>query len=368
MWPLIFAGVSAASGLFSAIDSTTKLRAIKDKLDEIARYLDRLQAQLEYIEKQNVQILDELNALPKVISAIVLKIVAEALLDEKYASLYNIKLNIIKLNRGGDYRIKEQGWQTLSESLTYLFLYENRFEKILHLILYCEMALAVTRNEAQPFIKQLLDEKIDLVDALRANYLNDITSDLNGLKVKLDNAEYILSHNLNDGMSDFSALVYTAQPDRLRTIHYSDRVCKRHVDLCGESWEVCQDIPRTRDELDLPFQSARNNHCGSIEVLRNSISFKLLKMAELCDYLRSLTSYANRIDELKAISENVLLFHPSDQQLLGSSGEPFSAVEQMCYHSYFDDISGREKNLDQFVTDDEILGVFDQILRTCPPL
>src|SRR3954452_24746745 len=97
MWGLIFAGISAAASAFSAVDSALSNRSIIDSLSRVIHYLEQLDAKLDVVLQQNKEILRKLDELPRVVRAIVQEIVDVALLDERYATIQSIKLNITKL-------------------------------------------------------------------------------------------------------------------------------------------------------------------------------------------------------------------------------------------------------------------------------
>ncbi len=118
---LIFAGVSAAAGAFSAVDGFLSNRSIRDSLSKIIDYLKALDAKLDEVIRENKQILEKLDELPRVIRAIVQEIVDYALLDERYATIQAIKLNITTLKLDRKYRITEPGWRELAGAITYLF-------------------------------------------------------------------------------------------------------------------------------------------------------------------------------------------------------------------------------------------------------
>ncbi|MCK1366375.1 hypothetical protein [Bradyrhizobium sp. 62] len=309
MWGLIFAGISAAASAFSAVDSALSNRSIIDSLSRVIHYLEQIDAKLDVVLQQNKEILRKLDELPRVVRAIVQEIVDVALLDERYATIQSIKLNITKLKLGKSYRITEPGWRELSGTVTYLFLHENRISYLFRLILACELALAATRNEAKPFIIALLQGKLDLLRALETDFKQRLASELDTLKSMLDQTQYIVSHNLSNSLDDFSKLIYVKQPDRMRTIQYSERVCHTKIGHCGEEHEVCHDEPRQRQEPDTPFHSARDNFVSQIEQRRAIIIAMLNDLKNVRSVIAEFEKYLKRVNELHAHSPNVMLFH-----------------------------------------------------------
>ncbi|WP_128918014.1 hypothetical protein [Bradyrhizobium nanningense] len=371
MWGLIFAGVSAAAGAFSAVDGYLSNRAIRESLSKIIDYLKVLDTKLDEIVRQNKEILEKLDELPRVIRAIVQEIVDFALLDERYATLQAIKLNILELKLDRRYRITEPGWRELSEALTYLFLHENRISYLFKLILACELALAATRNQAQPFIVRLLKDKITLLHDLRDDYKNRISLELTMLKGMLDQTQYIAGHNLSENLDDFDKLTYAKQPDRLRTISYSERVCHWRSDHCGNDWEVCHDEPRTRQEPDTPFHAARDNLVGQIEQKKALIHEMLVQLRNLLSVVAQFENYLSKISGKKALSENVTLFHPrSGAKALSTDGQPaaLSAGEASEYGYYLDDVPALDpaKAKVASASATEVRGRFEEIQFRCP--
>lgn len=221
-WAIVIGAISAAAGLFNAVDEATSNRAIREKLDKVIDYLQAIDRKIDEIRAQNAEILRKLDELPKIVRAIVQEIVDIALLDERYTTLRDIHLNITTLRRDRDYRITQPGWKNLSLALTYLFDHENRISHIFRLISACELALATTRNQARPFIVALLKGKLALLHALKKDYEAAVSGELASLKAQLDNADYITHHNLNEHLVDFSQLNYGKQPNRQRTVQYID--------------------------------------------------------------------------------------------------------------------------------------------------
>lgn len=372
MWGLIFAGVSAAAGAFSAVDGYFSNRAMRESLAKIIDYLKVLDAKLDQVIAQNKAILEKLDELPRVIRAIVQEIVDFALLDERYATMHAIKLNILELKLDRKYRISEPGWRELSEALTYLFLHENRISYLFKLILACELALAATRNHAQPFIVRLLKDKLGLMHDLRDDYKNRIVGELNALKGMLDQTHFILSHNLKDDLADFGKLAYVKQPDRLRTISYTERVCHMRSDHCGNDWEVCHDEPRTRQEPDTPFHSARDSHVALIEQKRAMIGEMLEQFKNLQNVVSQFESYLARISKDKVASSSVMLFHPrSGAKVLAANSKvaALSTSEQAAYVDYLDDVPAQDAAGPARIAAanaPEVNGKFEEIQFRCP--
>jgi hypothetical protein len=381
MWGLVIAAIGAGASVFNAADEATSNRAIREKLDKVIDYLKQLDQKLEAIQAQNREILRKLDELPRIIRAIVQEIVDDALLDERYATLHSIKLNIVTLKLDKKYRITEPGWRELSNALTYLFLHENRISYLFRLILACELALAATRNQAQPFIRQLLQDKIALMKALRDDFIVRITIELKALKDLLDNTQFIASHNLSENLDDFAKLVFSKQPDRLRTVSFTDRECVTRHGRCGEEWEVCRDVTKTRQEPDTPFHTARDNHVALIEQRKQTLVQMLNQLSALSGMIQRFEKYLGRVTGLGVPFDGVVLFHARTEPVglaLGARvlaelevSANLSESEAAAYRYYYDDLpevpatldtrNSRELSLAKTST-----GIFETVVFRCP--
>lgn len=381
MWPIVIAAIGAAASVFNAVDEATSNRAVRDNLEKIIEYLKQLDQKLEVIQAQNREILRRLDELPRIVRAIVREIVDDALLDERYSTLHAIKLNIVTLKLDRKYRITEPGWRELSGAITYLFLHENRISYLFRLILACELALGATRNQAQPFIRQLLQDKIALLKALRDDYVVRITAELKGLKELLDNTQFIANHNLSESLDDFRKLTYAKQPDRLRTVSFTERECRIRHGRCGEEWEVCRDVTRTREEPDTPFHSARDNHVAVIEQRKAMISEMLGFLTSLSGVIQRFEKYLAKITGLGVPADGVILFHARNEPI----GMALSAVlmsgdadkaslneeEARAYSYYYDDLPEvpstlNTRTISSAVPSKSESGVFETVLFRCP--
>ena len=368
MWGLVIAGIGAGASLFNAIDEATSNRAIREKLDKLIGYITDLDRKVDVIHAQNLEILERLDALPKVVRAIVQEIVDEALLDERYASLHAIKLNITKLRLDREYRITAPGWRDLSSALTYVFMYENRISYLFRLILASELALGATRNYASPFIVSLLKQKIALLDALRDDYVARIEIDLQILKTLLDNTQYIASHNLSDDLAKFEELAFQKQPDRLRTVHYTVQECRTRVGHCGEVYDICRDVPRTREEPDTPFHTARDNHVAAVNLQIPVIAEKLSFLANLSGVIERFKNYLHRVSDLAVSSNEVVLFHQFSGAIPMAEGlAALSQEEEETYSDYYDGVPIITTALKAERVVPEVDGAFEVVLFRCPP-
>ena len=379
MWGLIIAGIGAAASLFNAVDEATSNRAIREKLDRIVEYLQALDQKLEIVLTQQKEILLRLDELPRLVRAIVQEIVDDAFLDERYASIQAIKLNITKLKLGKKYRITEPGWREFSNVLTYLFLHENRISYLFKLIFACELALVATRNQAKPFVVALLigsdgkGGKITLLKELRDGYIGHIALEIRTLKEMLDNTEYIASHNLSEALDKLENLSFVKQPDRNRTINYSVRECKQHSGgRCGEPYETCRDVPKSREEPDTPFHSGRDNHVGAINAKVAAIAVMLKQLANLSGVIQRFEEYLTRVNSLGISGGGVLLFHEYTPVTMIAASAPLSvaarsADEDKAYRDFYDDIATEAQLIEAAETKaHRVMGEVDGIFREYP--
>lgn len=371
MWALVIAGIGAAASTFNAIDEAVANRAIRKALKEIILYLNELNQKLDKVIAQNQEILRRLDELPRIIRAIVQEIVDEALLNERYAIIHTIKLNITTLNLDRHYRITAAGWKDLSSALTYLFLHENRISQLFRLILASELALAATRNHAKPFIQVLLEDKIYLLKALHNDYINTIVTELNALRGLLNNKEYIFTHNLSEDLDKFENLKYERQSDRLRTINYTERECQQKLGRCGETYEVCRDVAKSRQEADTPFHSARDNHIAVVAGKVGVISAMLIQLGYLSAIIKRLEKYLATVNSMAAASTEVLLFHEkAGARTISMRRElpTLSNEELRAYHYYSDDLPDAARDVLATRSNPAEEGAFAVVTGRCPDI
>jgi hypothetical protein len=372
MWALIFAGISATAGVFSAVDSALSNRSILDSLERIIHYLQDLDAKLDIVIEQNKEILRKLDELPKVIRAIVQEIVDVALLEERYATIISIKLNITTLKLDKNYRITEPGWRELSGAITYLFLHENRISYLFRLLLACELALAATRNQAKPFIVSLLKSKLELLKALDTDFMQRISGELDTLKAMLDQTQYIVSHNLSNNIDDFSKLTYVKQPNRTRTVDYMERVCVTRTGHCGEEHEVCHNETRQRQEPDTPFHSARDNLVGQIEQRRAVITQMLIELKNIRSVIAEFEKYLKRVQALAALGDTVMLFHSITPVRMSAKlaalnvNVTLTAEESEVMKAYYADAPRFDASVQALLSHREVDGRFAVLTAVCP--
>ncbi len=357
-WGVVVGAISAAAGIFNAVDEAIASRAIRQSLREIKDYLVNLDQKLDQIEAQNREILRKLDKLPEKIRLIVQEIVEIALLNERYAKLKDIELNILELGQRRRYRLNRHGWTELSGALTYLFLFENRLSQMFRLIAGCELALVATRNKARPIVVNWINEKVKLIEALRADLGDIIDEELSVLTNLLNSTKFIKSHNLSPNLPDFSQLNYEEQPNRTRTVNYTERVCRYFEDRCGERYEVCRDEPRSRQAPDTPFHNARDRHIAKVEAKRKEIASLLSRLGELVAVIKRFEQYLATVESFSVTDDVTVMFYhvtfPDDsfqtadvgamsEEMLASYGEYFDDLDALKPDSEFTDILETEE-------------------------
>lgn len=336
-WGLVFAGVSAVSGLFNAVDESQANRKIIANLNEIKNYLKDLKKSVRYIKQQNKEILLKLNELPIRIRQIVDEIVQTALLEERYSDLDDVRENFMTLRRWRRVSIRSQEWQRYSAGLNYIFDYENRISRLFDLIPLSEFALCITRNRAEPLIILRLEQKIQNLDDLIDEFKKRIEVDLEKLLLDLNNINYISSHNLSEELDDFKNLVFTKVSDRTITERY----------FVSETYQHCtsghrpgdgpdchfrtRQVPRHRTVPDKKFHISRDNFVQKIGDQINLISQDILSFSQIVTVTNSLKNYRNLLSQ-KSIEEIIknakpLLFFDNDSTEVVDSTEEFDINE-----------------------------------------
>lgn len=305
-WPLIFAGISAASGAFSAFDGFRSNRRIRQDLEQIKKYLIGLQRSVEELKAQNVEILRQLDLLPERIGRIVEEIVAVALLQERYSVISDVRDNFLILNGGRGYNIKDAEWTRYSEAMTYLFRYEHRLQRTFDLINVCEVALIITKERAKPMVALRVDEKLHQLQALKDNLERLLITKIEKLKIDLSNTTYIASHNLTPNLGDFNALAYQKHPDRTRTENYTVRKCEPRGGgggmYGGGGGTECWNENHTRQVPDQAFHNARDRHVAQIEIQVVDIKKDIKEFTYLTLLVSSLSQYRHVISS-KGLTE-----------------------------------------------------------------
>ncbi|WP_299278945.1 hypothetical protein, partial [uncultured Psychroserpens sp.] len=331
-WGLVFSGVSAASGLFNAIDESHANRKIRADLNLIKDYLKNLKKTLQQVKIQNEEILLKLDELPEKIRQIVEEIVQTALLEERYSDLDDVRENFLTLRRWKRVSIRSQEWQRYSSSMNYVFDHENRISRLFELINICEFALCITRNRAKSLVILRLDQKIESISLLVDEFKESIESNLDKLKIDLDKTKYILSHNLSPDLSDFNNLNFKKQPNKTKTERYHVQECewrRRSGGPRGERddmYRYCENIAKTRQVPDVTFHNARDKHIAKINSEISKIRIQISQFAELNAVLKALGNYRNRIsfksfDEINQNDKALILIDNPDSEAQISKNE-----------------------------------------------
>ncbi|WP_330442376.1 hypothetical protein [Flavobacterium sp. C4GT6] len=323
-WGLVFAGVSAASGLFNAIDESHANRRIIADLNEIKNYLKDLKKTLRLVQQQNEEILNKLNELPEQIRQIVDEIVSTSLLEERYSYINDVWENFLVLRRWRRVGIRSDEWRRYSDAMNYIFDHENRVSKLFNLISICEFALCITRGRTKSLVILRLDQKSETIKLLSDDYETKINSLLDKLKIDLDNTNYIVSHNLSANLNDIENLTFQQHPNRLKTENYTERVCetRRSGGRLDRMYTVCRNEHRTRQVTDTAYNNARDNHVKSINSQIAFIKDQIKHFAELCAVYKTLVNYRQRISN-KSLNEvfteeNSVYFTKDDQVALSN--------------------------------------------------
>jgi hypothetical protein len=311
VWGLVFAGVSAASGLFNAIDESRANRRIVADLSEIKKYLKELRKSIRFVKLQNEEILLKLDELPDRITRIVVTVVSNALLEERYSDLDDIRENFITLRRWSRVSLRGREWSRFSNSMNYVFDHENRISRLLDLITISEFALCITRNRAKSIVILRLDNKIESLDNLKNEFQDRIENQLEKLLIDLNNTKYVKSHNLSPELEEFENLIFEKQPNRNKTEYYNQRVC-RDVNIGGPAGRVtrCRNERKSRQIPDTQFHNSRDNYINNINQTIAFIKQQVIEFGQLSSVLNCLINYRNDILGGKSIDKIIELEEP----------------------------------------------------------
>lgn len=323
-WSLVFAGVSAASGLFNAYDEYHANREIRRDLAKIKSYLVGLKSSMEEIKRQNRQILSRLDELPNEIHQIVYEVVDKALLAERYSKIADIRDNFLILRGGRGYGLRSSEWLEFSSAMGYLFDHEDRISKVFDLINVCEIALVITKERSLPLVQHRLSLKIEAISGLLNKIQNQLESSLEKLKIDLDNKAYVVSHNLNNDLPTIDQLTYSAQSNRTTTQHYTVQEC--HWEMRGRydmEVRVCKDVRKTRQVADVAFHNARDRHIASIESQKSYIISLVDEYGQLKAAIGSLEKYLSRISDAELVQrlgeEPLMYFDEGFEQIFNEN-------------------------------------------------
>jgi|GEM_PF-5726580 len=318
-WGLVFAGVSAAAGLFNAIDESRANRRIIADLSEIKKYLKNIKKSIRFVKLQNEEILLKLDELPIRITRIVETVVSNAILEEKYSDIDDLRENFITLSRWRGVSLRGREWSKFSSSINYVFDHENRISRLLDLISISELALCITKNRAKSIVVLRLDNKIDSLEFLTNTFQEKIESQLEKLIIDLNNTKYIKSHNLSPELGDLKNLVFKKQPNRNKTQYYIEEVCETYIGGTREVDRVitkCKNVRRSRQVPDVQFHNLRDNYINLINNTIQTIEKQILEFGQLTSILNCLKKYRNNISEksIKTILdiEEPMLFLDTD--------------------------------------------------------
>lgn len=323
-------GTASVIGFFMERDEN---RRMLEKLDEIKKYIKKIDADIKIIKQQNEIILNKIDQLPIQIQAIVDEIIDTALLEERYSSLDRITKNYFLLPGGEDrYLINTDGWDELSDLLTYIFRNENRISTFFEAIKYCEFAIMVSDFQGTPIIANIIENKLLFIDDLREKLELSCKDKAQDLLNTLNSTNYILSHNFNDTFSSFEDFVWSPQPRKpeTRTETYSVRVRTGRECDAGERGAVCfntyENQTRTRtkpDQQGINFNKKRKEIIDSIPIKKQDLINELKNFKEVSDLIAMFTFY------LKVIKDDYEHNKFSDKVILPMSNEEESETKSI---------------------------------------
>ncbi len=302
-------GISVAAAIAGYFAQRDENRKIIGLLKDIKNHLNIIDRKIDFITEQNRQIITMLDELPSKIRAIVAEEVRNELnistLDERYSSIISIQNNYFNLPEEERlrYRIHTQGWDRLTENLTYIFKFENRVSHIPRLIQICEFAQVVSERKGAAVVKQIIEEKkerlVKLFNEYEKQYNKYLTNFENILMTKYVK-EYSIKATLNS--FDFSYSLASKKPETETFLHYGPARPGGHWN--GEPIEVTRRLPEN-----IKFNEEMMKHQNKISSTHNEFTIMHRNMIELVTMKLLLETYYQAINEdLNLISnENIEL-------------------------------------------------------------
>lgn len=320
-WGLVFSGVSAAAGLFNAVDENRANRKIVADLDEIKKYLKDIKKSIQFVKLQNQEILSKLDDLPITVANIVETVVSTHLLEERYNDIDDIRDNFITLRQWRRVSIRGRAWSRFSNSMNYIFDHEHRISRLLDLISISELGLCITRNRAKSIVLMRLDDKIENLEILSETFREKIENQLDKLLIDLNNKKYIESHNLTPDLENLNNLVFNKSSNKTKTQYYNKSICKTYTRGSrsrGTDSEVtkCENKRMSRQVDDTQFHTLRDNYVKEINQTVVKIKKQIIEFGQLSSILNCLKRYRNDISKKAVINvletEESLLFLDTD--------------------------------------------------------
>ena len=285
--------IGQIAGIVGFFAERNENRRIIGELEDIKKYLQKLENDIDQLFQQNKQILERLDKLPQQFEHIVTGVVSNALLAERYSDISSIMNNYFNLPRRERrrYQVHTQGWDELSKILTYLFYHENRISRQFELLQYAEFALIASRNQGIKVVRNLVRIKYQLIcnlhDGVKANFNRLFNNLLTSL-----NSQYVESHNLNIGITDLNHFSYKMMPDRPET--YIDIVidCPRGTIPNGGCREV---VVVRRNEGNIAFNAKKVQYQRRIETELKLLKDSIPGYINIQDLKKMYAFYLNQI-------------------------------------------------------------------------
>ncbi len=313
----IIGGMSSTLGFFEERSENRKiisnLRNLNRKLDEVQNYLIKMDSKIDELLEQNKEILLKLDQLPLKIESIVIKIVDESELRNRYSNLNAIQNNFFLLPKRARkrYKINSDGWGMLSQDLSYVIYYENRISESFELINLCEFAIVASEGKGLPVIANLVNMKTNLIERLQKETENNLIEQYNSLLSILNDKRYILNYNFSEDLSSIDQISYTIANDKNTTETYtyvheyyvtktlpSSRGDKETQELKTENREG------TRDNIaNINYNTAKSRYVIQIKDQIENLSTAIQSYAEVRDLHKTYQFYFMLLNESKYYKE-----------------------------------------------------------------
>ena len=328
----IIGGAATVIGFFMERDEN---RRMLSKLDEIKKYIKKIDADIQVIKQQNQAILNKIDLLPVKIQAIVDEIIDEALIEERYSSLDRITKNYFLLPGGEDrYLINTEGWDELSDLLNYIFRNDNRISTFFELIKYCEFAIMVSDFQGTPLIANMIENKLIHINELHAEIQLNCNEKAQDLLASLNNTNYIAQHNFNANLSNFQDFNWQAKPKKKETETYKVKVKTGRECDGGERGGFCRNTygyeNRTRPaQHAIQYNQRRQQFINTIPQKMEALINQLKNFKEVEDLIAMLKFYLEAIEtdfNTNKFSEELIL--PMGNQKDSNNADNFILVKK----------------------------------------
>lgn len=293
----------AAFGAASFINSMNEMREIRAQLDEILAALSRIEGKVDELLEKTDEILTTLEQFrtefPGIVRIIVTDVVSVALLESEWTQLRNIRDNF--LASGPNHVFTQDAWGRASFAITYIEDHEQRFDKLLRLLSFFELILAISRGTKAKFVELkvfgILSDLSELYKFLGRKVIDNLLM----IETRLNNREYVASHNFRREMTDYSKVTISKMPDRTKTSVRNVWSCLGEITHKpnGDNGD-CGWVSRPYQVPDTAFSTARDAHIELVKKSIKEVTANLQIMQALFPVIEAYDAYYDSIRDIVA--------------------------------------------------------------------